>query len=447
VRTIATASILGLLALAVPARAFAVQRYASPGGSGTICSQPQPCDLVTAVNGASGADEVIVPGDQGTYGTTSSPITTQLHDVGGGVNVHGVSGEPMPMVYMNVPGDNALVLNSGGTVTYLHIENLAASGSGAFIGTGADHLYASGGSQGCEVLPSTAVSDSVCAGGATGIGVSVGTSGSQTTTLNNVTVIGGTSFGISLDANGFNWNVFATNVIARGGFQDIATSRSNAGTITFALDHSNYANVSAGAGTTITAPGTATNQTALPVFVDAANGNFRQAPTSPTIDHGVESAFNGVTDLEGKPRIFGAHTDIGADEYAPPSVLSESATSITTTSVILGGVVNTEGGGALARIDYGATPAYGSSIATNSPTFSALPQLVAAALAGLQPGTTYHYRVAVANGSGTVYGADQTFTTPSVAAAPTHKRKCRKKRHKQAAAAKKHKCKKHKKKH
>lgn len=439
---------LCLLALAGPARALAAQRYASPTGSGSACTQTLPCTLVTAVNNASGGDEVIVPGNQGTYGTPSSPIPTQLHDTPSGMSIHGVAGEPMPLVYVSVAGDNALVLSSGGTVSDLHIENVAANGSGAFIGTGADHLYASGGSQGCEVLPSTTVADSVCAGGATGIGVSVGTSGSQTTTLNNVTAIGGTSFGISLDANGFNWNVFATNVIARGGFQDIATSRSNAGTITFTLDHSNYANVSAGAGTTITTPGTATNQTALPVFVDAAHGNFRQAPTSPTIDQGVESAFNGVTDLEGKPRMFGVHTDIGADEYAPPSVLSESASSVTTTSAVLGGVVNTEGGGALARVDYGTTPAYGSSVFTTAPTLSALPQPVASSIAGLQPGTTYHYRVAVANGSGAALGADQTFKTAPTPSAPTRHAKCRKKKkHKHAAAAKTRRCKKHRKKH
>jgi hypothetical protein len=33
-------------------------------------------------------------------------------------------------------------------------------------------------------------------------------------------------------------------------------------------------------------------------------------------------------------------------------------------------------------------------------------------LEGLQPGTTYHYRVVATNVDGTTYGEDQTFTTP-----------------------------------
>jgi hypothetical protein len=184
------------------------------------------------------------------------------------------------------------------------------------------------------------------------------------------------------------------------------------------LDHSNYATISQGTGTTITPAGSGTNQTATPVFVNSPAGNFHQAPSSPTIDTGADAAVNGTTDFEGKPRTFGLHTDIGADEYAPPSVLSESVSSVTTQSAVLSGSVNSEGGPASARIDYGTSTAYGSSMATSAPALSATPQSLSAAVAGLSPSTTYHFSVVVTSGSGIVAGPDQTFTTATPAPAP-----------------------------
>ena len=38
-------------------------------------------------------------------------------------------------------------------------------------------------------------------------------------------------------------------------------------------------------------------------------------------------------------------------------------------------------------------------------------RLVFATLSGLQPGTTYHYRLAAVNASGTTHGVDATFQT------------------------------------
>jgi hypothetical protein len=177
------------------------------------------------------------------------------------------------------------------------------------------------------------------------------------------------------------------------------------------------------------------------MFANAAAGDFHQVAGSPTINAGADDPLNGVTDLEGKPRLFGAHTDIGADEYAPPSILDESVSSITLSSAVVSGDVNTEGGAGLARIDYGTTTGYGSSAAANALALSTSPQAVSAAIGGLQPATTYHYRLVVANGSGTTAGSDQTFTTPSGPAAqpPATQKKCKKKhRRKHARSARKH---------
>ena len=77
----------------------------------------------------------------------------------------------------------------------------------------------------------------------------------------------------------------------------------------------------------MTTPGSATNQTAPPFFVDAEAGDFREAADSPTIDAGVNEAANGTTDLAGNPRTLPgqltcdqvplAITDIGAYEFVP----------------------------------------------------------------------------------------------------------------------------------
>ena len=75
-----------------------------------------------------------------------------------------------------------------------------------------------------------------------------------------------------------------------------------------------------GAGTeTVTAVGAdPDNNTALPVFVNATTGDFRQQATSAaTIDEGSGAAsMLGTVDLDGDPRTLGAAPDIGADEFA-----------------------------------------------------------------------------------------------------------------------------------
>jgi hypothetical protein len=413
VRIIGVVLAVSFVAAAAPAAASAAQRFATPTGSGTTCSQASPCGLVTAVNSAAASDEVILAGDQGSYGTSASPIATQLMPAAS-EQVHGAAGQPMPVIYSKA--FFAFAFSGGGTLSDVDIEDVNASGI-AVEGSSADHVIAHGGSAGCAPGLGETVIDSVCAGGGSGITVSASANHAWTMTLRNVTAIG-TSDGISISAADYAQTVNATNVITRGGSADVATSHGVGGSVAVNLDHSNYATISQGTGTTITPAGSGTNQTATPVFVNSPAGNFHQAPSSPTIDTGADAAVNGTTDFEGKPRTFGLHTDIGADEYAPPSVLSESVSSVTTQSAVLSGSVNSEGGPASARIDYGTSTAYGSSMATSAPALSATPQSLSAAVAGLSPSTTYHFSVVVTSGSGIVAGPDQTFTTATPAPAP-----------------------------
>jgi hypothetical protein len=54
-----------------------------------------------------------------------------------------------------------------------------------------------------------------------------------------------------------------------------------------------------------------------PLFVDAANGDFRLQSSSPLIDKGNNSYISTATDMVGNARIYGSTVDIGAYEYAP----------------------------------------------------------------------------------------------------------------------------------
>jgi hypothetical protein len=87
------------------------------------------------------------------------------------------------------------------------------------------------------------------------------------------------------------------------------------------------------------------------------------------------------------------------------------ATSIGQTSAILHGASNLAGASSLWAFQYGSTTAYGS----HTPVSSVGPgvSVVSALVSGLKPGTGYHYRLVVAQGSPIRYsvGADQTFVT------------------------------------
>jgi len=57
------------------------------------------------------------------------------------------------------------------------------------------------------------------------------------------------------------------------------------------------------------------NITNAPLFVDAANGNFRLQSNSPCINWGNNSVVSNATDLAGNPRIVEGTVDMGAYEY------------------------------------------------------------------------------------------------------------------------------------
>ncbi len=104
---------------------------------------------------------------------------------------------------------------------------------------------------------------------------------------------------------------------------------------------------------------------------------------------------------------------------AVPTAVTGSATPSSPTTASLTGSVNPNSSTVTdCHFDFGPTTAYGNTAPcaeTVGGGTTAVP--VSTALAGLTPGTTYHYRLSATNSAGPSQGSDQTVTTP--AATPT----------------------------
>jgi hypothetical protein len=120
-------------------------------------------------------------------------------------------------------------------------------------------------------------------------------------------------------------------------------------------------------------------------------------------------------------------TTYGPDEtfitYEPyataPSALTTGTSALAPTSVTLDGVLNPHGNDTVYHFEYGTNTSYGSvtPVPNADAGAGATDVAISESLTGLQPGTTYHYRLIANNAGGTIYGSDQTFTTLGTAPA------------------------------
>jgi hypothetical protein len=106
-----------------------------------------------------------------------------------------------------------------------------------------------------------------------------------------------------------------------------------------------------------------------------------------------------------------------------PSVETKPSVGVTSTAANLQATVNPNGVPATeCFFEYGTSESYGSTAACSpAPGSGAIGVLVGAMIPGLQPATTYHYRVVAANAAGTNQGSDLTVTTQNPVA-PTIKK-------------------------
>jgi len=98
-----------------------------------------------------------------------------------------------------------------------------------------------------------------------------------------------------------------------------------------------------------------------------------------------------------------------------PAVATKQASSIDTNSAILNGTINPNGEISGGFFQWGATVSYGNLTPTITVGDGASPVPVSKSITGLQPNTTYHFRLVGtnANSGSTVFGEDKNFITLS----------------------------------
>jgi trimeric autotransporter adhesin len=126
--------------------------------------------------------------------------------------------------------------------------------------------------------------------------------------------------------------------------------------------------------------------------------------------------FIGFPSTSSQPQLFGNDMTF-TTLVSAPAVVTTAATAVTSAAATLNGTVNPNAGTATVTIEYGLTTAYGSTVAATPGTVTGTTaNAVSASISGLNPYTTYHYRVVATNAGGTTNGNDMTFTTVAVPA-------------------------------
>lgn len=316
-----------------PAAADAGERFAAPAGAGTACTATAPCEIQVAVEAAGSGDTVtLAPGDY-----SAGPQVGEVVVVPQGVTVRGAPGQPVPRLLSSAP-TAVHVAASGAVIRRLEIVHSTSPSPGAIglslAGGRAEQIVVREHTDfapacGSEFVPGPyTIRDSFClhtfGGNAFEL---VGSNSESRAELVNVTAAssGGIQAGRAgngihvVSEQGSTALVEGTNVIANingstlaSGVSAVESSGSDA---VIVMTSSNYLDESQRTGTEITDPGSGSNQTAFPKFVDRPNGDYHQRSDSPTIDAGTSPANMGPVDVDGEPRHFRAIPDIGADEF------------------------------------------------------------------------------------------------------------------------------------
>jgi hypothetical protein len=162
----------------------------------------------------------------------------------------------------------------------------------------------------------------------------------------------------------------------------------------------------------------------------AAEDPYATGPSTPTTDVGSDYTVHATGEVIAKELLPGTTyhyalvatnekgTTIGPDgtfttgKPTPPTIATGGASSITQNTATIAGTINTEGLPTSYGFEIGLEAGnYGPPTGLGSVGAGASEAAAALALTGLQPGTTYHYRITATSADGTSYGTDRSFTT------------------------------------
>jgi hypothetical protein len=319
---LAAAALAGVAMLATAATAHAAQRYAAPAGTGEACTQPAPCSLETAIEKAGSNDEVIV--GSGTYTVGKAILQYEATHL----DVHGDLGGPMPRISGSFEGAVLAVTGLKSRVSYLEVVNESGENGLSLVcstegvvervvarasGKYAKALY--------QVNDCTARDSLLLAGGQNAIALEASNLNSSFTGVaRNLTAIasGAESYGVLATYDvvvSSSYTLDLKNSIAAGAGADLFAFGTGEELANIVAASSNFDKPKEEGGKVTDAGG---NQSAAPVFVNAAGGDYREAAGSPTIDAGTADPLNGALDLAGAGRTLGPAPDIGAFETQGP---------------------------------------------------------------------------------------------------------------------------------
>lgn len=311
-----------LALILLPAAASANTRYASPTASATTgdCPAAMPCKLGYAVNGAAPGDEVVV---------TPGSYAVQVALAPAGIDVHGVAGQAPPLLTGPANLTGAFVSLDGGTLRHLSLRGTTPAQDTLVMdgGLAEDLEIVSTVGDGAKVQTSgttTVLRDSVViaedsSSGSAALKLREGGGGSGSLAVRNVTAMAPHANAIRCEVNG-GQQATLVNVLARGAVTDVDARNGGEGCV---ASHSNLRpeaspQLTLGAGI----------RSDEPQLTDAATGDYRPQPGSPTVDAGVADAFTSAVDPDGRARTVpdvGAYECCGGDPWPGPPLTSPPA--------------------------------------------------------------------------------------------------------------------------
>lgn len=302
-------------AMALPGPAMAAKRYASRTGNGPSASCPRlhPCSITAAVGGAESGDQVLLKKGKYTLGGT---LTINANIT--------LAPAPHAKVTLASTGHTAIESFSHATIRDLKVT---ANDPGTF-GYGLNTQMTTDVERCAFIVQGQARAAIFTKLGSrirntliVGLGSDALLTGEGGAKIINDTTFATGANSDGLDANnGFGnpQKVTVRNSILAGASQDINAVDQHAEDepdVVVHVNHSNFQTTSQFAPDARIEEG-AGNQHQHPDYVNTLDFDFRQQPSSPTINQGSGGA--GKTDFEGNPRKQDGVIDIGADESSAP---------------------------------------------------------------------------------------------------------------------------------